>query len=160
MSISIGCVSDTHVPTRASRIPDKLYEILNQESVKFIFLAGDLVNLNVIDDLESNTKAEEVIAVHGNMDRYEVKSKLPKLTEFEVLGHAILMAHKVKHIPLKEKEVSLAIYGHTHRNKISKKGRTVLINPGSGTGAGIFTARSIGIVTITKEDILPRIIKF
>ncbi len=160
MSVKIGCIADTHVPSRALKIPEKLYETFNLEDVKFIFFAGDLVTLKVIYDLEMNTNAEKIIVVHGNMDKYEVKKKFKQLEEFEILGHAIKMAHKLNHIPLKENEVNLAIYGHTHRKKISNKGKIILLNPGSGTGSGIFTARSLGIVHITKEKILPTIIQF
>ena len=160
MSVKIGCIADTHIPTRASKIPEKLYETFNLEEVKFIFFAGDLVILNVIDDLEMNTNAEKIIVVHGNMDKYEVKKKFPKLEEFEILGHNIKMSHKLKNIPLKETEVDLAIYGHTHRNKISKKGNVVLFNPGSGTGSGFLNARTVGIVHFTKNKILPTVVKF
>ena len=93
------------------------------------------------------------------MDKYEVKNKFPKLAELEILGKKIKMAHKLNHIPLIENEVNLAIYGHTHRQKISKKGNILLINPGSGTGSGLFTNKSVGIVHITKENILPTIVK-
>lgn len=160
MSVKIGCIADTHIPTRASKIPEKLYETFNLEEVNFIFFAGDLVTLKVIDDLEMNTNAEKIVVVYGNMDKYEVKKKFQQVEEFEILGHTIKMAHKLNHIPLKENEVSLAIYGHTHRNKIGKKGKIILINPGSGTGSGIFTSRSVGIVHITKENILPTIVQF
>ena len=160
MSIKIGCIADTHVPTRTSRIPEKVFEIFNLEEVKFIFFAGDLVTLNVIEDLQSKTNVEKIITVQGNMDKYEVKKKLPKIAEFEILGHSIKMAHKLNHIPLKESNVHLGIYGHTHKEKISNKGNTILLNPGSGTGSGFFTARSVGIVHIIKEKILPTTVKF
>ena len=159
MYVKIGCIADTHVPTRASKLPVKVSEIFNKEEVKYIFFAGDLVTLKVIDDLESNTNAE-IIVVQGNMDRYEVKKKFPKVEELEILGYNIKMAHKLNHIPLKESQVNLAIYGHTHRQKIGIKGKTILFNPGSGTGSGFLNARTIGIVHITKEQILPTIIKF
>ncbi|MHA1298843.1 MAG: metallophosphoesterase family protein [Candidatus Helarchaeota archaeon] len=160
MSINIGCISDTHIPIRASHIPEKIYDILNDENVKFIFFAGDLVTLKVVDDLESNTNAEEIFVVRGNMDKYEVKQKFPQIIEFELLGHLIKMAHKLHHISLKDNEVHLAIYGHTHKAKIGEKENTILFNPGSGTGSGFFTNRSIGIIQITKEKILPSIKKF
>ncbi|MFX1450465.1 MAG: metallophosphoesterase family protein [Promethearchaeota archaeon] len=160
MSVKIGCVADTHIPTRASKIPEKLYETFNSEEIKFIFFAGDLVTLQVIDDLEMHTNVEKIIVVHGNMDKYEVKKKFPQLEEIEILGQTIKMAHKLNHIPIKETKVNLAIYGHTHKHRISQKGHIKLVNPGSGTGSGIFTARSVGIVHITKENILPKIVQF
>ncbi|MHA1378252.1 MAG: metallophosphoesterase family protein [Candidatus Helarchaeota archaeon] len=160
MVINIGCISDTHVPTRASRIPEKVYEIFNEESVKIIFFAGDLVTLKIIDALESNTNAEEILIVSGNMDKYEVKKKYPKTIEYEILGYTIKMAHKLHDIQIKGDKVHLAIYGHTHKNKIHEKGRTILINPGSGTGSGFLSDRSVGIVQITEKKIIPSIKKF
>lgn len=159
-SVKIGCISDTHIPTRASRIPEKVYEIFNLEKVKIIFFAGDLVTLKVIYDLESYINPEKIIAVQGNMDRYEVKQKYPEIVDFEILGHKIKMIHKLKDSLFKESGIKLIIFGHTHKDKIDKKGDILLLNPGSGTGSGLFTARSLGLINITEENILPTIAKF
>ncbi len=47
----VGLISDTHVPVRAREIPKAVFKVF--EDVDYIVHAGDLVELPVIDDLES-----------------------------------------------------------------------------------------------------------
>jgi hypothetical protein len=61
----IGVISDTHIPTRAPKIPEKVFEIF--KDAHLIIHCGDLVVPKVVNDLESITK---VVAVKGNMDRF------------------------------------------------------------------------------------------
>ena len=68
----IGLISDTHVPKRAIKVPQKVFEVLNDAD--FIIHAGDLVELSVIDELE---EIAPVLAVHGNMDDQEASGALP-----------------------------------------------------------------------------------
>ncbi|MGD0977620.1 MAG: metallophosphoesterase family protein [Candidatus Bathyarchaeia archaeon] len=47
---TVGVISDTHVPDRARRIPERVFKVF--ENVDFIVHAGDLVQFSVIDELE------------------------------------------------------------------------------------------------------------
>ena len=48
-AISIGLISDTHIPTRAKKIPLAVFDIF--KNATYIVHSGDLVQLEVIDKL-------------------------------------------------------------------------------------------------------------
>ena len=133
--------------------------MFKENDIKYIFFAGDLVTLKVVEDLEANTSAE-IICVYGNMDKHEVKKKYPRVAEAEILGYKIKMAHMLHLIPYKKENLDIVIHGHTHKEEVSQYGKTVLINPGSGTGAGNYRARSIALVYLSKAGITTTIKKF
>lgn len=75
----IGVISDTHVPVRARVLPGAVFEVL--AGVDLILHAGDLVTLDVLDELAA---IAPVMAVHGNVDRPEVIERLPAALRVEV----------------------------------------------------------------------------
>ena len=75
----VGLISDTHVPSRAKRIPKMVFKTF--EKADYIIHAGDIVELSVIDKLE---ELAPVLAVHGNMDRQKVSGALPKINSLKV----------------------------------------------------------------------------
>jgi 3',5'-cyclic AMP phosphodiesterase CpdA len=72
-NITIGLISDTHIPTRADKLPEKVSEIF--KDVDFIIHSGDFVSLSVAEELE---KIAPLYAVQGNMDFQEIREKYPK----------------------------------------------------------------------------------
>lgn len=81
----IGVISDTHVPVRARALPGEVFEIF--AGVDLILHAGDLITLNVLDELGS---IAQVLAVHGNVDRVEVLARLPATRRLEVWGNGLV----------------------------------------------------------------------
>jgi uncharacterized protein len=158
----IGLISDTHVPKRALCVPKRVFDVF--ANVDFVIHAGDLVELAVIDELE---QAAPVLAVHGNMDSFEVSNALPKLNSLKILGWKIGVIHdpesfselgKMQDIA-KENGFNVLVYGHTHVSKIKWEGKTLYINPGSPTDpASILNKPSVALLKITKEAISPQII--
>ena len=159
---TIGLISDTHIPKRALCIPKKVFDIF--ANVDYIIHAGDLVELAVIDELEQNAP---VLAVHGNMDSFEVSNVLPKLNSLKIFDWKIGVIHdadgfyeqgKIQDIA-KENSFNVLVYGHTHVPKIKWAGKTLYINPGSPTDpASILNKPSVALLKITKEAITPEII--
>jgi len=132
----IGVISDTHIPERASKIPEVVFDLFND--VDMILHAGDLVSLDILDELQKIAPTE---CSQGNMDRaYGVK--LPKSVVFEVEGIKIGLNHgevyprgdtqQLKYIAL-EMDVEVLITGHTHWPFIKDVGDVLLLNPGSPT---------------------------
>jgi len=132
----IGVISDTHIPERASKIPEVVFDLFNE--VDMILHAGDLVSLDILDELQ---KIAPTKCSQGNMDRaYGVK--LPKSVVFEVEGIKIGLNHgevyprgdtqQLKYIAL-EMDVEVLITGHTHWPFIKDVGDVLLLNPGSPT---------------------------
>jgi uncharacterized protein len=158
----IGLISDTHVPKKAMCIPKRVFEVF--ANVDFVIHAGDLVELAVIDELE---QVAPVLAVHGNMDGFEVSNALPKLNSLKIFDWKIGVIHdpdslcgsgKMDEIA-KGNGFDVLVYGHTHASKIKWEEKTLYINPGSATDPASFLNKpSVGLLKITKESIIPQII--
>jgi putative phosphoesterase len=162
-SKTVGLIADTHVPARAKCIPKMVFKIF--ENVDFIVHAGDLVQLDVIDELE---QLAPVLAVHGNMDGPEVSGALPKLNSLKIYGWKIGVMHdpntlfgrgKMREIA-KQNGFNVLVYGHTHNANIKWEGTTLYINPGSPTNpmSSFINKPSVALLKVTKEAITPEIV--
>jgi putative phosphoesterase len=158
----IGLISDTHVPKRAIKVPQKVFEVLNDAD--FIIHAGDLVELSVIDELE---EIAPVLAVHGNMDDQEASGALPELNSLKIFDWKIGVMHDPNVLQgsgkmvkiAKENDFNVFVYGHTHSAKIKWEEKKLFINPGSPTDPASFINKpSVGLLKITKQSITPQII--
>jgi putative phosphoesterase len=161
---TIGLIADTHIPVRAREVPRKVFEVF--EKVDFIVHAGDLVDFSVIDELE---QLAPVLAVYGNMDGSKIRGKLPKMDSAKVLNWKIGVTHnpgalfgmrKMKEIA-HQNGFNVLVYGHTHNPSIKWEGKTLFINPGSPTNPlpPFITKPSVALLRITKEKIMPEIIR-
>ena len=159
---TVGLISDTHVPKRAMCIPKRVFEIF--EKVDYIIHAGDLVELAVVDELET---IAPVLAVHGNMDGLEASNALPRFNSLKIFDWKIGVTHDQNILfglnkpneTAKEKEFDVFVYGHTHVADIKWEGKTLFINPGSPTDPSNRIAMpSVALLKLTKEAILPEII--
>lgn len=161
---TVGLISDTHVPDRAKKIPEKVFKVFG--NVDFIVHAGDLVQLSVVDELE---RLAPVLVVSGNMDGSQIRGKLQKLNSFKVFDWKIGVTHnpgtlfgigKMRGIA-KTNGFDVLVYGHTHNSSIKWEQDVLFVNPGSPTNpAPPFLARpSVALLRITKEMITPEIIQ-
>ena len=162
-SKTVGLISDTHIPSRASCIPKMVFKIF--ENSDFIIHAGDLVKLEIVDELE---QLAPVLAVHGNMDGPEVNGALPKLNSLKIYGWKIGVMHdpntmfgrgKMREIA-RQNSFDAFVYGHTHNANIKWEGKILYVNPGSPTNPmSSFTNKpSVALLKITKNNITPEII--
>jgi putative phosphoesterase len=162
-SKTVGLIADTHVPARAKCIPKMVFKIF--ENVNFIVHAGDLVQMDVIDDLE---QLAPVLAVHGNMDGPEVTSALPELNALKLYDWKIGVMHdpntlfgrgKMREIA-KQNDFDVLVYGHTHNANVKWDGQILYINPGSPTNpmASFINKPSVALLKVTKEAITPEIV--
>jgi len=135
------------------------------QNADFIIHAGDLVELSVIDELE---QLAPVLAVHGNMDGPEIHGKLPKLNSVKIFDWKIGVMHnpgalfgigKMRDIAT-QNGFKVLVYGHTHCANIRWEGKTLFVNPGSPTDpVPPFVVRpSIGLLKVTKENVIPEIV--
>lgn len=158
----IGLISDTHVPTRAKRIPKMVFKTF--EKADYIIHAGDIVELSVIDELE---ELAPVLAVHGNMDRQKVSGALPKINSLRIFDWKIGVMHD-PNSPFGKRRIrkiasqngfDVFVYGHTHSSKIKWEGKKLYINPGSPTDPDrpYVNKPSVGLLKITKKTIKPEI---
>jgi putative phosphoesterase len=162
-SKTVGLIADTYVPVRAKCIPKKVFQIF--ENADFIVHAGDLVQLEVIDELE---QLAPVLAVQGNMDGPEVSGALPKINVLKIYGWKIGVMHdpntlfgrgKMREIA-KQNGFDVFVYGHTHNASIKWEGQMLYVNPGSPTNplSSFINKPSVALLKVTKEAITPEIV--
>ena len=137
-SVSIGVISDTHIPDRGQHIPLVVLDAFKH--VDLIIHAGDIVNLGVIDELKS--VCSKVVVVAGNMDQEAVRKKYPVKQVLEIFGHRVGLMHGVGsalNLPellkdaFKEDACDLIIFGHSHKPMNERIGAVLFFNPGSAT---------------------------
>jgi putative phosphoesterase len=159
----VGLISDTHVPSRANRIPKMVFKTF--EKADFIIHAGDLVALSVIDELE---QLAPVLAVHGNMDRQKVSGALPKINSLKIFDWKIGVMHdpnppfgrrRIREIAA-QNGFNVFVYGHTHCARIKWERTRLYINPGSPTDPDrpYINKPSVGLLKVTKKAIKPKIV--
>jgi len=160
----VGLVSDTHIPSRVARLPQRILDIF--KGVSLIIHAGDLVHPKVIEDLE---KIAPVVAVHGNMDPQEVRTRYPAMNSTVVFNWNVGVVHdagalwgkrQMRRIA-QENGVDVLVFGHTHKAFL-ETGRIIFINPGSPTNPfpPYLVKPSVGLLKVAPERIEPSIVEF
>lgn len=88
-AITIGVISDTHVPDRVSGLHPSLLLELRKIQPDYIFHAGDISHISVLKELQT---VAPVYAVTGNRD-FLLKKMYPKNQEFILNGVKVLLTH-------------------------------------------------------------------
>ncbi len=156
-AIRIGVITDTH----------GLFDPAIRRhfrGVDHILHAGDIGDRSVIEQLE---QIAPVTAVSGNVDDDE-QSGFPSEAVIELAGRRIAIRHilyeggkltKDGRTFLEREQPDICIFGHTHRPKVEWFGKTLLFNPGSAGPKRFSLPRGIGLLTILKEKVLPKLIR-
>lgn len=143
MEFKVLITGDTHIPTRASKIPMIMEKIIEENKpYDAVFFTGDLISENVLKYVK--TLSEKVFIVQGNMDYISLPEELiVKLANIKIgiiHGHQVYPRGNINgltNIALRLK-VQVLINGHTHYAKveevITNNEKIILINPGSLTG--------------------------
>ena len=160
----IGLVSDTHIPSRAKKLPDRVFEVF--KDVDLIIHAGDLTQIEVVKELE---KIAPVVAVHGNMDGPDVRARFPELNWVEVYGWKIGVMHDPGALwgmgemgsVAKENDLDVLVLGHTHRQFLKLEDAVLFINPGSPTDPlpPVLVKPTVALLLVTEEKVEPSIVK-
>jgi len=133
----IFVLSDTHVPERMAKLPQKLLNQIKSDDI--IFHAGDFVLWEVFQKLKSLATLH---AVFGNIDDAKIKGFLLKKKVVEVQGRKIGLCHgsgspfgvgERVYGELGER-CDVLIFGHSHVPYNRKIKDTLLFNPGSLSG--------------------------
>lgn len=131
MRMKIIALADTHLELG---IPDRIIEAI--QGTDLVLHAGDFTSEEVHRDLSRRCK---LVAVAGNGDSPELKSKLPERTELNVHGVRIGLVHEAalsRDSPgavmlAREMDVDILVYGHLHRPVVQRAAGRLLICPGS-----------------------------
>lgn len=148
----IGVISDTHIPRRATRVPEAALHIFEQANVELIVHAGDLSTLAVLDQLSAYAPVE---AVQGNVETPDVTQGLPLTRELVVAGCAIGIVHDLgerRHYPRTARRLfptaRAVIFGHSHMPLIADEDGLFLLNPGSATDRRREPRCTVALLTI------------
>jgi len=156
-AILIGVIADTH----------GLFDPAIRRHfrhVDHIFHAGDIGKRSVIEQLE---QIAPVTAVSGNIDAGEL-GVFSSEAVFELAGRRIAIRHilyeggrltKDGRAFLEREQSDICIFGHTHQPRTEWFGKTLLFNPGSAGPKRFSLPRGIGLLTIQKEKVLPKLIR-
>ena len=136
MSTRLLIVSDTHVPTRARRLPAEV--LAAADDADLIIHAGDWVAVSVLDELEQHG---EVLGVWGNNDGADLRERLPEVARREIEGLRFAVTHETGPKEGREKrmdavfpDTDVLVFGHSHIpwDTVTPRGLR-LLNPGSPT---------------------------
>jgi putative phosphoesterase len=149
----LAIISDTHLPRGTRALPQACVARLRDADL--ILHAGDLVELGVLEALE--TLGPPVVAVHGNVDRPDVRARLPERRTVEAGGVRLGMVHDAGPAAgrLERQRAAFAgcaavVFGHSHMplHETAPDGAFQLFNPGSPTDRRRQPRHTMGEATI------------
>ncbi|MCJ7694693.1 MAG: YfcE family phosphodiesterase [Anaerolineaceae bacterium] len=150
-SITLGIVSDTHIPDRMPSLPKELLIQLENKGVDGILHAGDVCSQSVLDQL---AEIAPVHAVQGNRD-WLYGFKLPKALDLTFNGVKLTLTHGHISIPFyfvdkfyymlngfrfdrshsnlakRHPDSKIIVFGHTHRQVCTQANGRWFFNPGA-----------------------------
>ncbi len=137
MASRLLLVADTHVPKRARQLPAPVWDAVEQADV--VFHAGDWVVPELLDEFEQRSR--QLVAVYGNNDGEELRSRLPEVARVTIEGVRFAMIHETGAATGREKradanfpETDVLVFGHSHIPwDTTSPGGLRLLNPGSPT---------------------------
>src|SRR3954463_3489912 len=140
----IGLISDTHGLMRPA-----VYQAFT--GVEMILHAGDVGGSKILDELELIAPTR---AVYGNTDA-PGDPMLAERIDIDVDGVSIHVSHGHElGSPTPERlagqyDADVVIYGHTHRQLVTRLGNRLFVNPGSAGARRFSLLPSVGILTIS-----------
>ena len=129
-------LADTHVPLRARRLPDEVWQAVDQADL--VVHAGDWVVPALLDELQE--RAVRLVGVFGNNDGPELRARLPEVATEVVEGVRLGVVHETG--PARGREarmraqypdLALLVFGHSHIPWDTTANGLRLLNPGSPT---------------------------
>ncbi|MEF8851189.1 MAG: metallophosphoesterase family protein [Haloarculaceae archaeon] len=137
--MQVAILSDTHIPSRAHRVPGEFRE--RTRTADHVLHAGDFDAKGTLADLRD--LAPELTAVRGNMDP---RVGLPPVATVELGGVTFVVTHgtgshhgwhdRVATVVREEAtDPRVGVAGHTHEVVDIVHDGVRLLNPGSATGA-------------------------
>ncbi len=131
-------LGDTHIPDRASALPDWVKKTVEAKKYDEILFTGDATEYSILHFLERHAKT---YAVRGNMDFID----LPRFQIIDSLGHRIFLFHSTEVRPRGDPDqlweygktagADIVVFGHTHKREVYTYKEILFINPGTATGA-------------------------
>ena len=156
--MNVAIVADSHIPSRAHRIPGTFRERIR--AADHVIHAGDFDSESALAD--ARDLASTLTAVSGNMDPH---LGLPSVATVDVGGMAVVVTHgtgsprnyeeRVAGIAREHADVPhpVAVAGHTHEVLDATHEEVRVLNPGSVTGAPPATRTTMMAATVSGGDL-------
>ena len=137
MATRLLLIADTHVPRRAKDLPADVWRAVEDADV--VVHAGDWVDVRLLDALEARSR--RLVAVFGNNDHGELRTRLPEVARVEIEGLRLGVVHETGEATGREERMSalhpdldVLVFGHSHIpwDTTTASGLR-LLNPGSPT---------------------------
>lgn len=152
----LALVSDTHVPSRARRIPERIRTRVRRADR--VVHAGDFDSADALASVRELADGD-LTAVAGNTDPAALD--LPEIAILDVAGVTFVVTHgtgpvrgygeRVAETVRREADdAAVGVSGHTHEVLDERVDGVRLLNPGSATGAA--PADRATMMTATVED--------
>lgn len=155
--MNVALISDTHIPSRASAIPDPFRDRI--EAADHVVHAGDFDSEGTLSNVRA--LASRLTAVGGNMDP---RIGLPSRATVELGGVTFVVTHGTGSKRGYEDRVAgivreeaggdaVGVCGHTHEVLETTHGGVRLLNPGSATGAAPANRTTMMTATVSDGDV-------
>ncbi|MDS0279465.1 metallophosphatase family protein [Halomicroarcula sp. S1AR25-4] len=155
--MDVALISDTHIPSRATAIPDAFRERI--EAVDHVVHAGDFDSEGALSNVRA--MAPRLTAAGGNMDP---RIGLPDVATVDLGGVTFVVTHgtgsrrgyedRVAGIVREEAGPdAVGVAGHTHEVLDTTHGGVRLLNPGSATGASPADRATMLTATVADGDL-------
>lgn len=148
MAARIGLISDTHglLREQAKKILQGCQQIIH---------AGDVDSPEILEELRG---IAPTTAVRGNMDFGGWAQQLKSIERLKIDSCLITVVHNINHLDLAGEQADVVIFGHSHRFTHKKKGRLLLINPGSAGPRRFSLPITMAVLTISKDLVVEKIV--
>lgn len=148
---TIGIISDTHGLLR----PEAIHALQGSD---LIIHAGDIGNLQIIDELET---ISPVVAVRGNMDNESWAYKLKTMEVVEISGNTLYILHDISKLDLDppSADIRAIVHGHSHRPAIQEYDGVLYINPGSAGPRRLKLPVTVAVLNVYRKKLSAEIIK-
>ena len=142
----LGIIADTHGMLRP-----EVFEIFRE--VDHILHAGDIGPMDLLIELEA---IAPVMAVYGNCDDWDVRTRVPAVVERRIEGLDFVLLHGDQvgsptpaRLHAAYPRADVIVYGHTHRPLLTTIDLTVTVmNPGGAGKRRFDLPPSVGIMEL------------
>jgi putative phosphoesterase len=152
----IAVLADTHMPKGTRRLPGRCLELISEADA--VIHAGDFAERSVLRELEA--LCPRVHAVHGNVDEPALRESLPETLVLDLGAASVAVVHdagpargRLPRLRARFPEADAAIFAHSHLPLHESEGGFQIFNPGSPTERRRAPRRSMGLLTVTGDQL-------
>lgn len=143
----VGLISDTH-----NRLRPEVFTLF--EGVDLILHAGDVGDADILVELETIAPVHAVI---GNTDSPALRPRVQDEVQLELEGFRVVMLHghrlgspNADNLAAAYPHADIIIYGHTHRQRVDRRGDVLVVNPGAAGAARFDLKPAVAILELER----------